>query len=189
MDRYQCQECLREFARSDSLRRHKSSRVCKAATTPSDTEDSNMSDALESSRDKKHMSDLKGEDIFGKYDDTESKEDSETAESDMEADEDTHKRKHDQKKKHKPSHWDRLIEREYDSVQERFNETVETALEEDSSMEIEEAEDKVFEEMKPIYRSALMARYQDLVHLCSNLKRDPTHKEVLATANRLRDDE
>ena len=52
-------------------------------------------------------------------------------------------------------------------------------------MEIEEAEDNVFEEMKPIYRSALMARYQDLVHLCSNLKRDPTHKKVLATANRL----
>ena len=52
----------------------------------------------------------------------------------MEADEDTHKRKHDQKKKHKPSPWDRLIERAYDSVQERFNETVETALEEYSSM-------------------------------------------------------
>ena len=48
--------------------------------------------------------------------DTESKEDSEMAESDMETDEDTHKRKHDQKKKHKPSPWDRLIERAYDSV-------------------------------------------------------------------------
>ena len=69
----------------------------------SDTEDSNMSDAQESIRDKKSMSDLKGEDIFGRYDDTESKEDSETAESDMETGEDTHKRKHDQKKKHKPS--------------------------------------------------------------------------------------
>ena len=34
-----------------------------------------------------------------------------------------------------------------------------------------------------------MARYHDLVHLCSNLKRCPTHKKVLATANRLRDDE
>ena len=49
---------------------------------------------------------------------------------------------------HKPSPWDRLIERAYDSVQERFNET---ALEEDSSMEIEEAEDKVYEDMKLIY--------------------------------------
>ena len=60
MGRYQCQECLREFTRSDSLRRHKSSGVCKAATTMSDTEDSYMSDAQESSRDKKRMSDLRG---------------------------------------------------------------------------------------------------------------------------------
>ena len=56
-------------------------------------------------------------------------------------------------------------------------------------MEIEEAEDRVYEDMKPIYRSALMNRYQVLVHLCSNLKRDPTHKKILATANKLRDDE
>ena len=56
-------------------------------------------------------------------------------------------------------------------------------------MEIEEAEDRVYEDMKPIYRSALMTRYQVLVHLCSNLKRDPTHKKILATANKLRDDE
>ena len=39
----------------------------------SDTEDSNMSDTQESSRDQKRTRDLKGEDIFGKYDDTESK--------------------------------------------------------------------------------------------------------------------
>ena len=54
------------------------------------------------------MSDMKEENIFGKYDGTDSKEDSETAESDIETDEDTSKRKHDQKKKHKPSPWDRL---------------------------------------------------------------------------------
>ena len=107
----------------------------------------------------------------------------------METAGDTNKRKHDQKKQHKPSPWDRFIERVYDSIEERFNETVETALEEDSSMEIEEAEDKVYEDMKPIYPSALMARYQYLVHLCSNLKRDPTLKKVLAAANMLRDDE
>ena len=62
-----------------------------------------MSDTQGSRRDKKRMSDLKREDIFRKYDDTESEADSKTAESDMETDEDTHKRKHDQKKKHKPS--------------------------------------------------------------------------------------
>ena len=55
-------------------------------------------------------------------------------------------------------------------------------------MKIEEAEDKVFEGTKPIYRSALMARYQNLVILCSNLKRGPMHEKVLATANRFRHD-
>ena len=54
----------------------------------SDTDESNMPDAQESSRDKM-MSDLKGEDIFGKYDYTKSKHDSETPESDMEMDEDS----------------------------------------------------------------------------------------------------
>ena len=88
MGRYQCLECLREFAISDRLRRRKSSGVCKAATTMSDTEESNMSDA-ESNRDKTRMSYLKGEDIFGKYDYTKSKDDSESPESDMETYEDS----------------------------------------------------------------------------------------------------
>ena len=132
----------------------------------------------------KRMSFLKGEDIFGKYDYTKSKDDSETPASDMETDEDSpnedkyHKRKHDRRKTHKPSPWDRLIERAYDSVQEQFNESVENALKEDSSME-----------MIPNNRSVLTTRYQDVVNLCSNLNRDPTHKKVLATANRLRYDE
>ena len=55
----------------------------------SDAEESNMSDAQESNRDKKRKDGLKGEDIFGKFDYTKSKDDSETAESDMETDEDT----------------------------------------------------------------------------------------------------
>ena len=68
------------------------------------------------------------------------------------------KRKHNRKKKHKPSLCDKLIERPCDSVQEQLNETVKNALEDDSSMELGNAEDKAFEEMKPAYRSALMTK-------------------------------
>ena len=94
-----------------------------------------MSDGQETNKDNRRKGDMK-EDIFGKYDV------SEMAESDMETDDDnsdedeSHKRKHDRKKKHRPNPWDRLIERAYDSVQEQFNETVETALEEDSRIQI-----------------------------------------------------
>ena len=42
MGRYQCHQCYREFSRSDSLRRHKDSGVCKEAQT-------NMSDSDEES--------------------------------------------------------------------------------------------------------------------------------------------
>ena len=65
MGRYQCHQCYREFSRSDSLRRHKDSGVCKEAQT-------NMSDSDEESVVSVRRSYCHGRDIFRKYDPDES---------------------------------------------------------------------------------------------------------------------
>ena len=64
MGRYQCPKCYREFSRSDSLRRHASSGVCKEDST-------NMTDSeerMDSSSSHEKPPFRKGGDIFGKYD-------------------------------------------------------------------------------------------------------------------------
>ena len=65
MGRYQCPKCYREFSRSDSLRRHTSSGVCKEdSTNMTDMTDSEESMDSSSSHDQPPFG--KGEDVFGK---------------------------------------------------------------------------------------------------------------------------
>ena len=56
MGLYQCQEYRRDINQA----------VCKATTTTSDTQESNMSDAQESNRHNKCMSDMKGKYDYSK---------------------------------------------------------------------------------------------------------------------------
>ena len=56
-------------------------------------------------------------------------------------------------------------------------------------MEIVEAERKTFDELKSNYRQALISNYHDLVQMGNILKKDPIHKEIVATAQRLRSEE
>ena len=56
-------------------------------------------------------------------------------------------------------------------------------------MEIAEAERKTFDELKSNYRQALISNYHDLVQMGNILKKDPIHKQIVATAKRLRSKE
>ena len=56
-------------------------------------------------------------------------------------------------------------------------------------MEIAEAERKTFDELKSNYRQALISNYHDLVQMVKILKNDPIHKQMVATAKRLRSKE
>ena len=56
-------------------------------------------------------------------------------------------------------------------------------------MENAEAERKTFDELKSNYRQALISKYHDLVQLGNILKKDPIHKQIVATAKRLRSEE
>ena len=86
MGRHQCQQCLREFARSDSLRSHMSSGVCKATTTMSDSEESAISEASDVKAGRRYLKGMKGYDIFGEYDYSKLSEDQDTGASEMETD-------------------------------------------------------------------------------------------------------
>ena len=50
-------------------------------------------------------------------------------------------------------------------------------------MDIAEAERKTFDELKSNYRQALISNYHDLVQMGNILKKDPTHKQIVATLN------
>ena len=137
MGRYQCHQCYREFSRSDSLRRHKDSGVCKEAQT-------NMSDSDEESVASARRSNAHGRDIFREHDPDESveedeeegdeteNEDENEEEEDEEEDDDETDDENDEEydddsdanvKKIRP--WDMLMNITSDNMQDRFNETVE----------------------------------------------------------------
>ena len=56
-------------------------------------------------------------------------------------------------------------------------------------MEIAEAERNTFDELKSNYKQALISNYHDLVQMGNILKKDPIHKQIMATAKRLRSEE
>ena len=204
MGRYQCHKCNREFARSDSLRRHLSSGVCKE----------NKKDMLES--DEESVVSTKrsygpGEDIFGKCDpdklvedgptdnstdeDEEDIEDEEEDEKDDEEDEDEEEEDEEEEedvskktKKHKIRPWDVLVTIAAD-LQDTFNETVEVTLAEHQNKDIQEAEEMAYEELKPNYLSQLISRYKYMVGITAALKKDPVHQRIMRTAKRLREEE
>ena len=53
--------------------------------------------------------------------------------------------------------WNKLLKQAYDSLQDTFDETCETYLEQNPGMEIAEAERKNFDELKSNYRQALIS--------------------------------
>ena len=85
--------------------------------------------------------------------------------------------------------WNKLLQLSYDSLQDTFDKTCETYLEQNPGMEIAEAVRKTFDELKSNYRQALISNYHDLVQMGNILKKDPIHKQIVATAKRLRSEE
>ena len=68
MGQHQCPKCERQFARSDSLRRHLTSGICSEdmeSETMSENEDSTMSEDSNAGTSRSHQK----EDIFVKYED------------------------------------------------------------------------------------------------------------------------
>ena len=202
MGQYLCHKCHREFARSDSLRRHLSNGVCKE-------DQKDMSESDEESVVSTKRSYGPGEDIFGKYDpdklaedgptdnstdkdeeDTEDEdeddeeEEDEAEEKEVEEEEDVSKKT----KKHKIRPWDVLVSIAAVNLQDTFNETVEETLAEHQNKDTQEAEETAYEELKPNYLSQLNSRYKYMVGMTAALKKDPVHQRIMRTAKRLREE-
>ena len=107
---YHCHTCLREFSRSDSLRRHLESDVCK----PNEQSEDDLSDDSESQQDDE--------------DNNSSDEEDELPRSQSES-----------------SPWNKILQQSYDSLQDSFDETCETYLEQ---MKTAETERNTFDELK-----------------------------------------
>ena len=68
MGQHQCPKCERQFARSDSLRRHLTNDICSEdmeSETMSENKESTMSEESDADTSRSHQK----EDIFGKYED------------------------------------------------------------------------------------------------------------------------
>ena len=56
-------------------------------------------------------------------------------------------------------------------------------------MDTKEAEEVTFDKPEPRYRAEVINRYHRFLKLSKAMKKDPLHKKITATENRLRDDD
>ena len=76
-----------------------------------------------------------------------------------------------------------------DNLQDTFNETVQETLADHQNKDTQEAEEMVYEELKPNYLSQLISRYKFMVGMTAALKKDPVHQRIMRTAKRLREED
>ena len=185
MGQHQCPKCERQFARSDSLRRHLTSGICSEdmeSETMSENEDSTMSDESDAETSKSHQK----EDIFGKYTDKDYGilDGSDTDYTDEDDEDQRYSRK---KSKFDP--WQVFVGGAHRYLQDTFNESVQHTVEKHPDMDTEEAEEVAFDKLEPRYRAEVIDRYQSFLRVSKAMKKDPLHKKITATAKRLRDDD
>ena len=185
MGQHQCPKCERQFARSDSLRRHLTSGICSEdmeSETMSENEDTTMSEESDAGTSRSHQK----EDIFGKYTDKDySIRDGSDTDYTDEDDEDQHY----SRKKSKFDPWQVFVGGAHRYLQDTFNESVQQTIEKHPDMDTEEAEEVTFDKLEPRYRAEVIDRYQSFLKVSKAMKKDPLHKRITATAKRLREDD
>ena len=185
MAQHQCPKCERQFARSDRLKRHLTSGICSEdmeLETRSENEDSTMSEESDAGTSRSHQK----EDIFGKYEDKDYGicDGSDTYYTN-EDDEDQHY----SRKKSKFDPWQVFVGGAHRYLQDTFNESVQHTVEKNPDIDREEAEEVTFDKLEPRYRAEVFDCYQRFLKVSKAMKKDPLHKEITATAKRLRYDD
>ncbi|KAL4240375.1 hypothetical protein ACF0H5_001165 [Mactra antiquata] len=130
----------------------------------SDNED-DMSDSFEK------------EDIFGKLDD------SVTTSSDeaMMSEED------DSSPSSDIDPWNEIIDEAYQKCQSQYDNKVAAVMDDDSEVSDEEAREDAFEDLKSVYRTAMMNSFGRKLLWFQSMKRDPIYNAIKKTFNRLVD--
>ena len=65
--------------------------------------------------------------------------------------------------------WPQLLSQTNDELHENFDDNVENYLQQNPEMEIQQAEEKVFIDIRPDYRRQLIKEYEDLMKLITVL--------------------
>ena len=169
MGQHQCPKCERQFARSDSLRRHLTSGICSEdmeSETMSENEDSAMSEESDAETSRSHQK----EDIFGKYTDKDYgiHDDSDTDYTD-EDDEDQHY----SRKKSKFDPWKTFVGGAHSILQDTFNNGVQHIIEKNPDMNTDEAEEVTFDKLEPRYRAEAIGQYKAFLKVSKAMKKDP----------------
>ena len=81
--------------------------------------------------------------------------------------------------------WLQLLSQTYYELQENFDDTVENYLQQNPEMELQQAKEKSFSDLRSDYRRQLIKVYEGLMKLVAVLKTDPIHRQALATAKNL----
>ena len=85
--------------------------------------------------------------------------------------------------------WVVLIDITTDKMQDSFNEPVEKALQENPGKDLQEAEEKALDELKPKNETEFVSRYKYLTDLSAALRKGPINIKIQETAKQLRDEE
>ena len=91
-------------------------------------------------------------------------------------------------KKSKFDPWQVFVGGAHRYLQDTFNESVQHTVEKHQDMGTDEAEEVTFNKLEPRYRAEVIDRYQRFLKVSKAMKKDPLHKKITATAERLRDD-
>ena len=78
--------------------------------------------------------------------------------------------------------WSQLLSQTFDELQENFDDTVESYLQQNPEMELQQAEEKAFSDLRSDYRRQLIQEYEDLMNLVTVLIKDPVHRQVFETS-------
>ncbi|KAL4236047.1 hypothetical protein ACF0H5_004433 [Mactra antiquata] len=81
--------------------------------------------------------------------------------------------------------WNEIIDEAYQKCQSQYDSKVAEIMDEDSDVSDEEAREDAFEDMRSVYRTAMMNSFGSKLLWLQAMKRDPIYKSIKKTFNRL----
>ena len=185
MGQHQCPKCEKQFARSDSLRRHLTSGICSEdmeSETMSENEESTMSEESDAETSRSRQK----EGIFGKYED---KDYGIHGDSDTDYTDEDDEGQNYSRKKSKFDPWTFFVNGAHSILQDTFNEGVQHIIMKNPDMNTDEAEEVTFDKLEPKYRAEAIGQYKAFLKFSKAMKKDPLHKKITDTTKRLRDED
>ena len=190
MGTHRCENCLRNFVRAYTLKRHRKSGVCPVGKMIKDEHHSDIDSVVYNSSENENNNSESDVNSNDEYDsdindenDSDYHDDSENATSDENEDQEEEEDDDDD------MFWNLIVKRVYNDLQNKFDETFNRINTRDPDISRKELEKKTFQKLKFRYSVGMREHYQKFLELMHVLRKDPIQKRVMETAKRLRDNE